>query len=1060
MIRFLLTFWLLMIVGIQAHAATIGTGDLNTNQFVITGLSKVSLRNGASVTNLTFNSFTICDPGTTNCTTYNWPLTNYVSGQFLTVITNGTNVFIVGTNLPTSTVVFDTIEELVATPIPLPGIGMLAYVRDPLRSGPLAFYPASVDTTNRFDTYASLNGPGNWKRPPDPNVYPQHGVVTGGLVTNDTLVAALVLQSSRATGKVVYSGTDEFLETDDVPLLENNVLFFEDGAQATGLNLSSLDLTNAAVYGAYHIAAVASPSTGAYHLTNSTVLIQSPTFLGYSGNPVVNSGSSVRIFTFDSTGFVLQAGNGLTNLVVGDASGYSGTGTNFLSDDGTFKVAGGSGGTTINATDGYLPYRVNSTTFGDSPWYRISPTAMGGFGSTNRFLISANDNLFIGPSIGSLTASGTDNTGVGGNNTLEAITSGNNNSAFGWGALLSLTTGSDNTAIGLNAGGSITSGGTGVFVGEAAGDQTTGSSIVAVGYFAGHTNTTGANNTYLGYNANPTTGGNNNETVIGNGAVGNGSNTATIGNSSVTSLWLASRVGWFRGTGSPEGVVTAPIGSYFTREDGGAGTSFYVKESGTGDTGWVAVSTGAGSGITGSGTAGNVPVWTAATSQADSVMKISSIGAVTEVESLAVTNFVIATEFYTATGSWDATGLAPGGDLFMASNDIDMGPSGLGRITNAASINNVVITAPASTATLTLGSGKTITLNNTMTHNGTDGTTMTFPTTSATIARTDAGQGFVGTNYFGSAIILADGASANPAIQWIDGSDAPGLYYNPTNNRLVVASGALQYVAFDFAVARVSLRSTGYYSWVSDANPSTSSHDTLIGRDAAATVQLGLDASTATAQTLKAHDGSGSDKDGARMTIGAGRPTGTGVIPRVMIAVSTNAVSGSTALNYGTPVAVGGTLKVNTTTTGNVGGGEDDLISYAVPAAELGVNGDYLEYDCWGTFAANANTARLKVFFGATALIDTTSLLFNGVAWRAHGKIVRTGATTQEATCEITIGGTLLSAVNSTITAQSNPAETLSGLVTFKVTGEDTGGIPADDKVIQKAMVIRWFPAN
>lgn len=41
------------------------------------------------------------------------------------------------------------------------------------------------------------------------------------------------------------------------------------------------------------------------------------------------------------------------------------------------------------------------------------------------------------------------------------------------------------------------------------------------------------------------------------------------------------------GSGSPENVVTAPVGSTFRRSDGAAGTSFYVKESGTGNTGWV-----------------------------------------------------------------------------------------------------------------------------------------------------------------------------------------------------------------------------------------------------------------------------------------------------------------------------------------------------------------------------------------------------------------------------------------------------------------------------------------
>ena len=41
------------------------------------------------------------------------------------------------------------------------------------------------------------------------------------------------------------------------------------------------------------------------------------------------------------------------------------------------------------------------------------------------------------------------------------------------------------------------------------------------------------------------------------------------------------------GSGSPEGVVTAPIGAFYSRTDGGMLTSFYVKESGTGNTGWV-----------------------------------------------------------------------------------------------------------------------------------------------------------------------------------------------------------------------------------------------------------------------------------------------------------------------------------------------------------------------------------------------------------------------------------------------------------------------------------------
>jgi len=43
------------------------------------------------------------------------------------------------------------------------------------------------------------------------------------------------------------------------------------------------------------------------------------------------------------------------------------------------------------------------------------------------------------------------------------------------------------------------------------------------------------------------------------------------------------------GSGSPEGSVTANVGSLYLRTDGGANTTLYVKESGTGNTGWSAI---------------------------------------------------------------------------------------------------------------------------------------------------------------------------------------------------------------------------------------------------------------------------------------------------------------------------------------------------------------------------------------------------------------------------------------------------------------------------------------
>jgi len=51
---------------------------------------------------------------------------------------------------------------------------------------------------------------------------------------------------------------------------------------------------------------------------------------------------------------------------------------------------------------------------------------------------------------------------------------------------------------------------------------------------------------------------------------------------------LPGGITWTSGAGSPEGVVTSPIGSLYSRSDGGALTSLYVKQSGSGNTGWAA----------------------------------------------------------------------------------------------------------------------------------------------------------------------------------------------------------------------------------------------------------------------------------------------------------------------------------------------------------------------------------------------------------------------------------------------------------------------------------------
>jgi hypothetical protein len=70
----------------------------------------------------------------------------------------------------------------------------------------------------------------------------------------------------------------------------------------------------------------------------------------------------------------------------------------------------------------------------------------------------------------------------------------------------------------------------------------------------------------------------------GNVAVGVGNLVIGASGKGVT---LPGGITWTSGAGSPEGVVTAPVGSLYSRSDGGLLTSLYVKESGSGNTGWV-----------------------------------------------------------------------------------------------------------------------------------------------------------------------------------------------------------------------------------------------------------------------------------------------------------------------------------------------------------------------------------------------------------------------------------------------------------------------------------------
>lgn len=156
------------------------------------------------------------------------------------------------------------------------------------------------------------------------------------------------------------------------------------------------------------------------------------------------------------------------------------------------------------------------------------------------------------------------NTAIGCVALFSATGNASQNTAIGRGALFENTSGRENTAVGVSAGSGNTSGNSNVFIGAGAGGITTGSNNTVIGHGATASSTTVSN-----------------ETTIGKSTT---TNTRIFG-----TLTLASTgVIWATGAGSPEGVVTAVPGSLYTDTNGGAGATLYAKETGTGNTGWVA----------------------------------------------------------------------------------------------------------------------------------------------------------------------------------------------------------------------------------------------------------------------------------------------------------------------------------------------------------------------------------------------------------------------------------------------------------------------------------------
>lgn len=150
-----------------------------------------------------------------------------------------------------------------------------------------------------------------------------------------------------------------------------------------------------------------------------------------------------------------------------------------------------------------------------------------------------------------------------------------------------------------------------------------------------------------------------------------------------------------------------------------------------------------------------------------------------------------------------------------------------------------------------------------------------------------------------------------------------------------------------------------------------------------------------------------------------------------------------------------GKANANTTAVATAGTGEDDLITYALPANALlnaGSVGKGVRITAWGTSANNANAKTVKVYFG-TQLMATLALTASQAGvWKAEATVFKTGSSTQDYFAEIREVVTGTSAFKAGSGAGS-ASQTDTGAITIKCTGEATD----NSDITQEGLLVEFI---
>jgi hypothetical protein len=225
--------------------------------------------------------------------------------------------------------------------------------------------------------------------------------------------------------------------------------------------------------------------------------------------------------------------SGANNTAVGYISGASvstGSGNTFIGDRAGDATDDGNSNTAV----GYLSLSANCANYNVAVGAESLKVATGSYNTAVGF----ESQLAITDS--------ERNTSLGYQSLKTASTGDSNNTAIGY-ASLQISTTEGNTSVGSSSSQFIDTGENNTALGYGAmtssGSGNDASLNVAVGYLAFNGATDGDQNTIIGASANPSAGTGSNQTVIGYNATGVANNSVTLGNASVTDVYMSQDAG-------------------------------------------------------------------------------------------------------------------------------------------------------------------------------------------------------------------------------------------------------------------------------------------------------------------------------------------------------------------------------------------------------------------------------------------------------------------------------------------------------------------------------------